>query len=74
MRFLARVRGRALRLSRNRPLAACVGFALAVPAVWIEWSGRFDVWWAQGVTLVAGATGIALLWTAITGARPDWTE
>jgi hypothetical protein len=74
MRFLARVRGRALRLARNRPLAACVGSALAAPAAWVEWSGRFDAWWVQGVALVAGASGIALLWTAITGVRPDWTE
>jgi hypothetical protein len=23
---------------------------------------------------VAGATGVALLWTGLTGARPDWID
>jgi hypothetical protein len=28
----------------------------------------------DGVALVAGATGAALIWTSLTGARPDWVE
>ena len=28
----------------------------------------------RGLALVAGATGIALIWTGLVGARPDWVE
>jgi hypothetical protein len=30
--------------------------------------------WAGGVALVAGATGAALLWTGVFGAKPDWID
>ncbi len=69
---MARARGRLLRLARNRRLAATVGALLAIPCGWIEWSGRYDAWWVQGIALVAGATGLALLWTALTGVPPDF--
>ena len=59
---------------RRRRLAMAVGLALAVPSAWIEWSGRFDAWWVEGVCLVVGATGIALLWTGLVGAAPDWID
>jgi hypothetical protein len=74
MRFLSRARGTALRLARNRRLAAATGILLVVPSAWIEWSGRDDAWWIQGLALVFGATGFALLWTALTGVPPDWVE
>jgi len=74
MPFLARARGRLLRLARKRALAATLGELLAVPSVWIESSGRYDAWWIQGIALVGGATGLALLWTALTGVPPDWVE
>ena len=71
---LARVRGILLRLVRRRPLAFVIGLLLAAPAAWIEFSGRVDRWWAPGVALVAGATGIALMWTALTGKQQDWVD
>jgi len=77
MPFLRRARGGLLRLARNRPLAAIVGIAFVVPAGWIEFaSPRFvaDAWWADGLGLVLGATGIALLSTAVTGVAPDWID
>ena len=74
MPFLPRARGRLLRLARNRLLAAALGATLLVPSAWVEWSARFDAWWIQGIALVAGATGLALLWTALTGVPPDWVE
>jgi hypothetical protein len=69
-----RVRGALLRFARNRPAAIVVGLLLVIPSAWIELSGRASSWWMDGVALVAGATGVALVWTALTGTRPDWLE
>jgi hypothetical protein len=63
-----------LRLVRRRALAILVGLALAVPAGWIEFSGRYSAWWADGLALVIGATGLAIFWTGLTGASPDWVD
>jgi hypothetical protein len=71
---LRRARGMILRLVRRRPLAILVGLALAVPAGWVELSGGDRVWWLEGLALVVGATGLAIFWTGLTGASPDWVE
>ena len=71
---LRRARGMILRLVRRRALAILVGLALAVPAGWIEFSGRDRAWWLEGLALVVGATGVAMVWTGLTGASPDWVE
>lgn len=73
-RFERRARGAILRLIRRRVLSAIVGLALAAPAVWVEFFSQVDAWWVDGLALVAGATGIALLWTAWTGVVPDWID
>ena len=51
-----------------------IGLALAVPAAWLEFSGRFGSWWVEGLALVVGATGAAIFWTGLTGAAPDWVD
>jgi len=71
---LRRLRGVILRLARRRALAIVVGAALVAPAAWIEMSGGYDEWWVNGLALVAGATGIALVWIGLTGSSPDWIE
>jgi hypothetical protein len=71
---LRRFRGILLRLVRRRLVAIVVGLALAVPSAWLELSGRYSSWWLDGLALVVGATGIAILWTGLTGASPDWIE
>jgi hypothetical protein len=63
-----------LRLVRRRALAILVGLALALPAAWVEFSGRYGAWWVDGLALVVGATGIAIFWAGLTGASPDWIE
>ena len=68
-----RMRGAVLRLVRRRALSAAVGLALAAPAAWVQLSGR-GVWWVEGLSLVAGATGLALIWAAIAGPGPDWID
>ena len=69
-----RARGAILRLVRRRPAAIAAGLALAVPAAWLELSARYDAWWVSGLSLVAGATGAALIWAGLTGTQPDWIE
>ena len=55
-------------------MAVAVGLALTIPAAWVEWTGRFAPWWAEGLALVSGATGVALIWTGLTGIAPDWID
>lgn len=69
-----RVRGTLLRLVRRRPLAMAVGLVLMAPAAWVQFVAQTDTWWLQGLSLVVGATGLALFWTGVTGAAPDWIE
>jgi len=69
-----RVRGALLRLVRRRALSTALGFALAAPAAWVQFSGRLGAWWVEGLSLVAGATGLALIWTGIAGPGPDWID
>jgi hypothetical protein len=69
-----RLRGVVLRLVRRRALAVVVGACLAGPAAWVEFFSPYDQWWIDGLALVVGATGLALLWTGLTGAAPDWVE
>ena len=33
-----------------------------------------DAWWVDGLSLIVGATGLALFWTGLTGASPDWVD
>ena len=70
---LRRVRGLILRLVRRRTAAVVAGLSLAAPAAWLEFGGR-DVWWADGLGLVLGATGVALIWIGVAGVTPDWID
>jgi hypothetical protein len=71
---LRRVRGMLLRLVRRRALAMAIGIALAAPAAWLEFGGIGGAWWLDGVALIVGATGLAIFWTGLTGAAPDWVD
>jgi hypothetical protein len=71
---LRRARGVILRIVRRRPWAIAIGAALTAPAAYAEFNGGLRAWWLDGLTLIAGATGVALLWTGLTGPRPDWVE
>ena len=71
---LRRARGLLLRMVRRRAVAVAVGVVLAAPAVWLEFSSHYDAWWVDGFSLVVGATGVALVWAGLTGARPDWID
>ena len=71
---LRRARGALLRLVRRRGPAMALGLTLAVPAAWVEFSGRYDAWWVTGLALIVGATGLAIFWTGLTGPSADWIE
>jgi len=73
MAVLRRARGALLRLVRRRRLSIAIGASLAAPAALVQLRGA-DVWWVEGLSLVVLATGLALLWTGITGPSPDWIE
>jgi hypothetical protein len=63
-----------LRLVRRRRLSIGVGLVLAVPSACVELLAHDVPWWMEGLSLVIGATGLALIWTGITGGSPDWIE
>lgn len=71
---LRRARGALLRLVRRRPLAIAVGTVLIAPAAWVELVADAGPWWMQGLALVLGATGLALIYAALAGIKPDWIE
>ena len=62
-----------LRLVRRRGLSMSLGLALVVPAAYVQFAGG-GAWWLEGLSLIVGATGLALLWTGLTGVSPDWVE
>ncbi len=72
--LLRRARGALLRLARHRGAAALVGAGLFAPAAWVEFHGGSAIWWLNGAALVLAASGLALLWTSLTGVPPDWQE
>jgi uncharacterized membrane protein len=71
---LGRARGALLRFVRRRPLAIATGLVMAAPAAWVEMTGRYASWWTDGLALVLGATGVALVWVGVTGPAPDWVD
>ena len=71
---LRRIRGILLRLTRRRAAAIAVGAAFAAPAVWFKVGTHLDAWWIDGLSLILLATGLALIWTGVTGPSPDWVD
>ena len=68
-----RVRGWLLRLVLNRALAITLGLLLLAPALWLligDYPWETPV--TDGLALVLGSTGAALLLAGIGGRRPDW--
>jgi hypothetical protein len=74
MPVISRTRGAILRLARRRRAAFVLGMTLTVPAAFVQLSERYDAWWMEGLSVIAGATGIALMWSGIVGPKRDWVE
>jgi hypothetical protein len=72
---LKRIRGAILRFALKRPVAIAFGLLLAVPSVWVMVEDfRWESPATDGLALVCGATGVALLLAGIGGRRPDWID
>ena len=73
--FAKRLRGFLLRLALRRPVAITLGVMLIAPAAWLLVQ---DLPWetpmTDGIGLIIGATGAALLFAGLGGRRPDWLE
>jgi hypothetical protein len=70
-----RLRGWLIRVVLNRTLSIVLGLMLLTSALWLfvggyTWEGPIT----DGLELVLGATGTALLLAGIGGRRPDWID
>ena len=75
MSGLRRARGLLLRVAFARRAAALAGvMLLAAFAVIRLYEFGWESWLTDGVSLVLGASGAALLLVAATGRRPDWID
>ncbi len=70
-----RARGWLLRLVLRRPMAISLGLALIIPAaVLLVRDFPWETPATDGLGLIFGATGTALLLFGVGGRRPDWID
>jgi hypothetical protein len=74
MPLMRRARGALLRFARRRRASTGAGIALLVPVAVLRFGVGDSPWWAEGLGVVVGASGLALLWTGLMGVRPDWED
>ncbi|MCH7746510.1 MAG: hypothetical protein IH939_00295 [Acidobacteria bacterium] len=72
---MRRTRGMLLRLAMRRTPALVAGLVLLVPATVIAVGDYgWESWLTDGLGLIGGATGAALVVTGLTGRRADWID
>ena len=73
--IVRRLRGVFLRLAFARRLATGIGGLLLAPAV-VVLAGDYawETWITDGLGLVMGATGVALVLAGLGGRKPDWID
>ena len=75
MPSLRRLRGWLLRIVFDRRASAIIGSVLITTFALLRIVAfPWESWLTDGLNLLIGATGVALLVTAIGGRRPDWIE
>ena len=72
---LNRARGSLLRLALYRKGAVFVGSTFAASSLGLlVFDYTWESWLSDGIGLVVGATGVALLLTGLQGRRQDWID
>ena len=62
-------------MALRRTSALGAGLVLLLPAVVVALGDyRWESWVSDGLGLIAGGTGAALLFTGLAGRRPDWID
>lgn len=75
MTFVRRLRGALLRLAFNRRKAFVSGLLCVGVSGWLmATEAAWESWVSDGIGLIAGSTGVALVIFALSGRRPDWEE
>ena len=70
-----RARGAVLRLAHARLAATLSGLALTVCSVLLmAFDFVWESWLTDGLGLVLGATGVALIAMGLGGRQPDWID
>lgn len=70
-----RARGAVLRLAHARLAATMSGLALAgSSALLLVVDFAWESWFTDGLGLVLGATGVALIAMGLGGRQPDWID
>ena len=70
-----RTRGALLRFAFSRCHALAAGLVLSGPAGWLTIADyAWESWLSDGLALVLGATGVALMVIAVGERRPDWID
>jgi hypothetical protein len=74
-RSARRLRGVLLRIVLSGRPGIAIGIALLAPSM-VLWLGdyQWETWYTDGLALILGATGAALIVAAIAGRRPDWID
>ena len=72
---MRRARGALIRLAQRRTPALVAGFVLLAPAMTVAVGDyRWESWVTDGLGLIAGATGAALVLAGLAGRRADWID
>ena len=70
-----RARGSLLRLVLYRRGAVFIGFTFAASSLsLLVFDYTWESWLSDGIGLIAGATGVALLLAGLQDRRPDWID
>ena len=72
---IRRARGVLLRVAVSRTRALVLGLLLLAPAAVIAVGDYgWESWLTDGLGLIGGATGAALVVTGLAGRQPDWID
>ncbi len=72
---IRRMRGALLRLTLARRIATSIGVVLVLPTTVLSLADfEWESWVTDGIVLLTGALGAALLVVGFSGRRADWVD